>query len=202
MKNYIITAFILVFALCTVKSADAQMLPSNGDRTFEITVSPFSSSPVSFSHLRIRTFNSQNTAMRMRAGLNYLNESQNEDNSNSRLSILLAPGMEWHPIQEGRLSIYYGVEVPISYVTTRENVDGVKNVNNDGGEHFGLGLNSLLGFDIHFLERLYTGVEISYGLRYRSFLDAELNGNEIENNGSDISFSNSAISQFRLGFTF
>ena len=186
----------------TVQTADAQSLPESGDKTFEITTSPFSASPISFNELRLRTFQSEDRALRLRGLIEYARDRFNEDNYDTEFFISLAPGMEWHSAQHERISLYYGAELPISYRTTREHRDNVTNKNVSGGEFFGLGLNAIAGVDLHFLNSFYAGVEVRYGIQYRSGLDAEVSGETLQNDSSDFTFTNSAIPRFRLGVKF
>jgi len=193
---------LLMFALISTQDTEAQELPSSGDRTFEITVSPFSGSPVSFTNFRLRQFQSADNALRLRANMSYTSERMDDDNRDSQFSLLLAPGMEWHAFQQDRISIFYGVELPINYLTSREHREDYTNKNTNGNEHFGIGLNGLVGMDVHFLQRLYAGFEVSYGFAYRSYLDGEYMDQDFDNDSSEFVLSSSAVSQFRFGFRF
>jgi hypothetical protein len=202
MKKILIAVIPLLLMLFTVQTADAQSLPEPGDRTFEITTAPFSNNPVSFNELRLRSFQSEDRALRIRGILEYARNRFNDENYDSEFFISLAPGLEWHLAQHERISLFYGAELPISYFTTREHRGDVTNKNVSGGESFGIGLNALAGVDLHFLNSFYTGVEVRYGIRYRSGLDAEVNGETVDNDSSVFIFTNSALPRFRLGVKF
>ena len=75
-------------------------------------------------------------------------------------------------------------------------------INVNGGEHFGIGINALAGLDIHFLQRLYTGLEVGYGFDVRSSLDEERNGNTIERDGRQVVLGSFFYPRFRLGIRF
>ena len=106
MKKVLITVISLLLAFCFNEQADAQNLPGGGDRTFEITTSPFSENPVSFNEVRLRMFQSQDRALRIRGSINYLSERTSEEDRDSELRIALAPGMEWHVLQHERVSVF------------------------------------------------------------------------------------------------
>ncbi len=210
MKKTIISAIVLTFALGCIQYeyAEAQHLPSSGDRTFEVTVSPFTGVPVIFNEVRFRMFRSPDSALRLRTNITYESDRFDDDTRDMEFSLALAPGMEWHAIRRERIAVYYGAEIPISYRTSQQEYvwagDDIVDKNTIGNEHFGIGVMGVTGFDIHFLGVLYTGAEVRYGFMYRSFLDQEVRGDVFRNDGSDFVFGPQAgaLGRFRLGFTF
>ncbi|MEX0686727.1 MAG: hypothetical protein WD267_03500 [Balneolales bacterium] len=194
---------LVVTMLSISTNVTAQNLPSEGDRTFEIMISPFSSSPISFNQFRLRQFRGSDSAYRLRGDIDYESNRLGENRKDSEFYIQLAPGIEWHAFQYDRLSMYYGGELDLSFNTSRNQINEDrtdKNINSTG--FFGLGINGIIGLDIHFLQRLYTGLEVGYGLQMYNYLDGEVDGNTIENNMRDIYLGRFSSSRFRLGVRF
>lgn len=202
MNKKLLAVCTLLFLLINFQNADAQNLPSSGDKTIELMIAPFSSSPISFNEFRFRMFRSQDMALRARGDIYYTSDRMDEDNKDTEFYIALAPGIEWHVLQDERYSVYYGAELELALRTSRQHRGDETNKNMNGDDYFGFALNALAGIDFHFLERLYTGIELGYGLSFRSYRDAEVNGNVIENDASDFYLGRFASSRFRLGFRF
>lgn len=200
IKLFILTFVLLL--LCNLNTASAQDVAGSGDRTFEIGVTPFSDNPVSFNQFRLRTFPDDNTAYRTRGAITYQSDREDEDRRTSNFQLNLAPGIEWHFFSHDRISVYYGAELPISYRTTRRERDDETDRNYDGNGFFGLGLNAITGMDMHFLQRLYTGIEVGYGLNYRSYLDAEIGGEDVDIDRATFTLGTFAFPNFRFGIRF
>lgn len=204
MKNLItiVAALSLTFLLGDVNITSAQQIAESGDRTFEVGVTPFSSSPVSFNQLRLRSFQSDDTAYRIRGFVNYQSERQNEDRRDSRVDINAAPGMEWHFFNYENISLYYGAELPLSFRTSRSfrGDETWRNTNPNG--FFGIGVSALAGMDLHFLQRLYTGVEVNYGLNFRTYFDQEVGDQTQDVDANQLTLGPNAYPNFRFGIRF
>lgn len=203
MKNFLLPALLLVFISLNTTHLSAQNLPSDNDKTFEVMVSPFSSSPIAFDQLRFRAFQSSDMAYRLRGNLGYDSSRAGENQRSSQFQIEVAPGVEWHAFQYNRISMYYGGELRLMYATTRNQVNEDRtdrNTNSSG--FFGIGVNALVGLDVHFLQRLYTGMEVGYGLQMVNFLDAEVAGETVSNDRRDISLGTFYYPRLRLGVRF
>lgn len=201
MIKLLISTLVLLF-LWNHNPAVAQDVAGSGDRTFEIGVTPFSGNPISFNQFRLRTFPDDNTAYRVRGAITYQSDREDEDFRTSSFQLNVAPGIEQHFFSYNRISLYYGAELPISYRTTRREREDETDKNYDGEGFFGIGLNAITGMDMHFLQRLYTGIEVGYGLNYRSFLDAEIGGEDIDIDRSTFTLGTFAFPNFRLGIRF
>ncbi|MEX1122264.1 MAG: hypothetical protein WED82_09035 [Balneolales bacterium] len=199
MKKHLLPLITLGCFLLSINNAAAQNLPSENDKTFEVMVSPFSSSPISFEQFRFRTFQSSDKAYRLRGDINYDSSRQSENQSDSEFEFTIAPGIEWHAFRYDRISLYYGGELMLNYETNRTQVSEDRT---DKEGSFGVGLNAIAGLDVHFLQRLYTGMEVGYGLQMRSFLDSEIAGNTVENDRREISLGTFYLPRFRFGVTF
>ncbi len=203
MKIFISSILMLAICIAGAQFSYAQELPDAGDRTFEVTVAPFDGSPVSFGEFRLRSFQSTDSAFRLRADVDYESRRTGENQRRSRLMLEVAPGIEWHAFQYDRLSVYYGAELGLRYRTSRDQISAdITNRNNNPAGFFGVDLNALAGLDLHFLQRLYTGVEVGYGIRFTNYLDQEINDQDVEVNRRDLDIGTFAQPRFRLGFRF
>lgn len=202
MKKLTIAVVTLLCLVVCNQNVEAQMLPASEDRTFEITMSPFAANPVSFTEFKMRMFQSEDMALRVRADLNYSSNRVDEDERSSQFYIMVAPGVEYHTLQSERLSVYYGGELGLQFRTSRVHMDDVTNKNVNNNDLFGIGVNAFAGLDIYFLERLYTGVEVGYGLTFISYLDAEINDNVMDDDRRDITLNRNLNPRFRFGIKF
>ena len=207
MAKYILLPAAIVLFFCTSQQSYAQELPAAGTNTFEVLVSPFANNPVTFNEVRFRRFRSDDTALRLRADLDYRSEREDEDFRDTRFDFSVAPGMEWHFMQNSPISVFYGAEIPIRYVTTREHGEDAQgesftNKNTRGDEHFGIGVGAFAGIDFHFLDMLYAGMEVRYRIQYRSYLDGEIGNTTFDNDARDFLISSAPVGQFRFGITF
>jgi hypothetical protein len=175
MKSTILTIFtaILLLGLSTTP-LQAQQLPDPGDWTFEIGIIPLGDQPIEFSHVRLRTFRSTDTAYRLGANFRLMSESLPNDERETNIEFMVAPGIERHFYQDDRISAYYGAEIGIRYASSNEELNAA--------------FNALAGVDVHFLDRLYSGIEIGYGLNF--------------NNDGDIYMGTLTFPAYRLGFRF
>ncbi len=206
-KYLLLSTAALFMAFCAAQHSYAQELPSSGTRTFEILVSPMANNPVTFNEVRVRTFRSHDSALRLRADIFYESERADETTRDTWFDISLAPGKEWHVMQSGRFSGFYGAEIPLRYATSRQHREDAQgnsftNKNNQGGEHFGIGVSAFAGLDAHFLDMLYAGVEVHYMVLYRDYLDGEVNNTTFDNDARDLVFGSTPVGRFRLGIAF
>lgn len=203
MTKYLLPLLITGLLSINANLATAQNLPSEGDKTFEVMISPFSSSPISFEQFRFRSFQGSDMTYRLRGNLRYDSDRSGEFSRESEFYLELAPGVEWHAFQYNRLSMYYGGELDLTYNTSRQQISEDRTDKNPNlTDYFGVGVNAIVGLDVHFLQRLYTGMEVGYGLQMRNYLDAEINGNTVENEGREISLGSFFYPRLRLGVTF
>ncbi|MDI6401943.1 hypothetical protein QLX67_08050 [Balneolaceae bacterium ANBcel3] len=206
-KNILLSAVALMMILCCVQHAGAQQLPTAGTKTFEITMSPMANVPVTFNEVRFRSFRSHDSALRLRTSLYYESDRFDENTRDTWFQMEIAPGKEWHFLQNERISAYYGAEIPIQYATSRQHREDAAgntwtNKNNQGGEFFGIGLSAVAGLDVHFLDFLYGGVEVYYMLVFRSGLDGEVNNVTFDNDGRELVFGTAQLGRFRFGIKF
>ncbi len=203
MKTLLTSLLIICFWMSGVNFIQAQQLPAAGDRTFEIGITPLGNNPVNFDQFRLRSFQNSDTAYRLRVDIYYESERTGEHRRDSRFDIELAPGIEWHALQQDPLSVYYGAEVGLRYRTSRQQVsEDITNINTNPNGFFGVDVNALVGFDLHFLQYLYTGAEVGYGIRFTNYLDQEVNDQDVEVDARDFYLRRIAYPRIRLGMKF
>jgi len=157
--------------LLTTTHAQSQNLPEPGNWTFEIGLIPLGDQPVEFSHFRLRTFRSNDVAYRLGADFRMMSQELPNGDRETHIDFMVAPGIEKHFYQSDRISAYYGAEIGVRYRSADEQLDAA--------------LNAIAGVDIHFLSRLYTGVEIGYGFHF--------------NNDGDFGLGTLVFPAYRLG---
>jgi outer membrane protein W len=235
LKNRLLTfvAAVSLFGSVTAQnnqSGDFKF--SANDRNVEVQYAgPFTGSPFSMPVIKLRYFNTDNTALRLRANIssNSSTTPTERDNSDgktielkdksSSFQFMVAPGYEMHFSGTNRLSPYIGGEAVIDYksssereesfdVSTGNSVVYKKTSNQDPG-YFGFSLNGVAGFDFYLTKSLYLGVEVNYGLTLKSNLSTKVKTDDKDvdevdpvKNGGSFSFQPSAIGQYRLGFIF
>ena len=180
--------------------------------------------------LKLRSFSSETSAMRLGVNLSIDNATnlRQEDNQagdpvdlktkTSTFNLWLRPGIEKHFAGTDRISPYVGGEVIIglkSSSTKVENMDADDKItenkttgaNATDGITFGLG--AFAGVDYYFAKKLYVGAEVGYGLTYFSqatqkYTDGADSGNNNDTtNGGTLNFSPSlATGNLRIGWTF
>ena len=187
MKKLLLFAFVA----CVSASAYAQK-PVSGDRTAEVNLNfQTGSSPINYTlpaELRFRYFLSDNTAFRLRLGmnsnsnkysvLNTLGDVTSEVVNKTGFGLSIFPGYEKHFAGTAKLSPFIGAQLGISLNggNSREvSNSGYANpstnlvINGDSyksksGSTLGLSLGCYMGADYYFAEHLYIGGEFGLGL--------------------------------------
>jgi outer membrane protein W len=203
---------------------------SANDRNVEVQYAgPFADSPFSIDGIKLRYFNTDNTALRLRANITSTSSSTvtQQENSDSKLlelkkkessfQFMVAPGYEMHFSATNRLSPYIGGEAVIDYLSSSVRTESQdenavyysKTSNGTDPGYFGFSLNGVAGFDFYVTKSLYLGVEVNYGLTLKSNLSQKTKSDAKEfkeaepiKNGGSFSFQPGAIGQYRLGFIF
>jgi len=137
--------FAFAFIVGAGAVAQAQYRPEGGEKNIEVNFAPLGGNPVSITGIKLRSFSSQTSAMRLGVFLGWSNNSEitqeaderitdvNDDDYNdkgqvlaielkkktSTTSIALQPGMEKHFTGTDRLSPYVGAFVNIGYSTKK-----------------------------------------------------------------------------------
>lgn len=211
----------------TISSSDFK--PAGGDKTLEVQFAPLGGNPISIGGIRLRSFSSSTSALRLNVFLGYNTSSeitQQEDGDadlkelrekTSSFTLDIRPGIESHFGGTDKLSPFVGAELVIGYKTTTfaddyqdadDNVQTDKTVNpNSMDGYFRLGLNGLAGVDFYFARNLYLGTEIGFGLQWtkdgtQKDKPAEGDAADDVKRGSMFDLGPVFTSQLRLGWVF
>ncbi|MGV3538255.1 MAG: hypothetical protein ACO1OQ_00500 [Rufibacter sp.] len=227
------TVLAVVLALAATFGAAAQetgseFKPTTGNVTTEVQLSLSTGSTVNLrlNQLRGRYFLSPTTAFRTSVTLEVQNTSDEvefgnstTDVSTSRTFISIAPGFEKHFAGTERLSPYVGAEVSISKLFTSQEtataeVEGAW-LSGGGGSYanrnyIGFGVGAVAGTDYYVAKNLYLGVELGFGLEYRSEGDVEVTPKpgsgtpprSDDSGASTFNLSPTVGSGIRVGFVF
>jgi hypothetical protein len=143
----IVFAFAFVAGVASV--AQAQYRPEGGEKNIEVNFAPLGGNPVSISGIKLRSFSSQTSALRLGIFIGHSNSStitqekeelisdELDDDFNGKGQILdaelrdrkssttiaLQPGIESHFAGTDRLSPYVGAFVNIGYTAKKDVVD-------------------------------------------------------------------------------
>lgn len=151
--------------------------------------------------LKARYMNSDNSAFRGQFNLAIGSKTEKGgggDVTTSQTGIAIALGYEKHMAGAERLSTYFGGDVLIGYA--KQSLKGSSETSASG---FGFGLRGVTGFDYYFIPKVYLGVELGYGLSFRSYGDVTIAGTTVKDSGSStISLSPFAATQLRIGYRF
>lgn len=223
---------LLLMSVATIVVSNAQeendgsgFKPIGSDKTLEVQFAPLGGSPINIGGIKIRSFRSATSALRLNVFLGYSSESditQQEDGDfeelkdvSSEFNIVLRPGVETHFSGTDRLSPYFGSEVVIGLQLT-----GDKSEYQDGNDieytkekngTFTFGINGLAGVDLYVAKRLYLGAELGFGLAFDKELatrtkysdeDAEPDSNDPIKNGGSFNLGPIVNGQIRLGWVF
>jgi hypothetical protein len=189
-----------------------------GDWNAELNFSPFSSSPVNLSYIRLRKFSSATKAMRLGVNLGYENKTPDEFLTQSELNLNLRPGIEKHFGGTDRLSPYIGGELDIALKSVKEVQDedsdnsisaytrkGAWSGSGNRG-FFRMGMNFIVGADYYIAKKLYIGTEFGYGFEVvnTSDIKVEVDGTDPDDvkGGSAFQLGSNFNSSLRLGFVF
>ena len=231
MKNLSIIALLFTLATCSLAQETNSFKPGADDYNLEFQFTPFGSSPIGISGIRVRKFQSENIAYRLNLFLSYSSDkiiTQQGDslqpelkNTNNVFQIRLRPGIEKHLPGTDRLSPYFGVELDLGFQKTTNKQERelftpdpepgevvVDKILNQNG-FLRLGLNAIAGFDFYVAERLYLGAELGYGFFWQKGLDIKYKTSEDgvvppdpEVQGGEFSISPSVVSAIRMGYIF
>ncbi len=191
--------------------------PIKGNKTIEVNLSPFSSSPISLNYLRGRIFISEKTALRTGASLGF----DAKGKSNKSLGISILPGIEKHFKGTNRLSPYIGAEifVGLKSASSKTSIDTgavkistkVKGAWADGSNQgfLNIGSNALMGCDLYIVKHFYIGFEFGFGISFLKYSDIvstlTVNGKGTVttiDGGTTFNIGTNYNSSFRLGFVF
>lgn len=207
----------------SASSSSSDYKPAAGEKSLEVQFAPLGGNPISIGGIRLRSFSSSTSAMRLNVFIGYNTSSditQQEDSDNdiletkdvsSSFTIALAPGIESHFPGTDRISPYVGAELPLSYTSSSEKVeqqvaDEVQYTKTIDGS-FSVGLNGLAGVDFYFTPKMYLGTELGFGLQYTKTLPTKTKLSEGDapdpvKNGSSFTVAPNVQGQIRLGFLF
>lgn len=223
--NKIITLLLISCSISAVAQNDSiiskpiakeiSMKPQGKDFTVEVNFAPFSSSPVSISYLRFRTFTSEKGAVRLGFSVGAENGSPSEDQTAKTFELNLRPGYEWHFAGTDRLSPYVGLELDFAKKSSEfESDEDGNEFTIDGawlgGEERGftrIGANFIIGADVYIIKRLYLGTEIGFGFERvkSSNIEIEIVGAsdpDTDKGGTTFQIGPNFNSSIRLGFVF
>lgn len=159
------------------------------------------------------------------------NDMEELRSRSSDFMIDVRPGYELHFGGSDRLSPYVGGEVQIAYRRTAYNEEfqdaddnvyyvrtinglhsgasGAGITNNPGTGYMEFGLNGVFGADFYFVDNVYLGAEMSFGLAYRTNNKVKLKGDhddfeepDPETQGNSFSLEPDVVGSFRLGYLF
>ena len=231
-----ITLLFAVLAMAFTTSVNAQdkessFKPVPGSNALELSFDPssiFATGGDQFSlqgaMIKYRKFMTETQVLRLSAIISYGSEvtitQQEDDNLNNEelkdkdrfYNLVLKPGIERHFSGTDKLSPYVGAEALIGYglysnsseYQDANDVEATKITNG----FFTLGAGVFAGVDYYFVESLYLGVEIGYGMTYvnklkSKYTDSGNSDNDSEaKNGSEFKFSPSVTGNFRIGWNF
>lgn len=185
MKKNLFTAFIIL--ACT--GAFAQK-PVAGNKTAEVNLFFITgSAPIQYNapELRFRYFNSDNTAFRLRIGMNSTTNKFAFNNaagdvtaevtSKSGFALTLSPGYEKHFAGTSKLSPFIGGQLGISlggansvevtnsgYASGNINITKGDSYSSKSGSTFGLNLGLYMGADYYIAQHIFIGGEFGLGL--------------------------------------
>lgn len=133
--------FVFAFILGAGAVAQAQYRPEGGEKNIEVNFAPLGGSPVSITGIKLRSFSSQTSALRLGVFVGWSNSNEvtqeeeevvvGENDQGelldielrdrvSTMSIALQPGIEKHFAGTERLSPYVGAFVNIGYSSKKE----------------------------------------------------------------------------------
>lgn len=195
--------FLFAATLMFVSGVTAQK-QIGGDKNVEMNFSPLGGNPISINGIKIRMFNSENSAIRLSLFVGSSSDKtvlaqEGEISSENPTSPILyqtdktfdfsiRPGYEIHFDGTDRLSPYVGAELLFGMGTTSSEKENWNNndFNNDGeidGETWtttnkdsftNFGLNALFGFDWYFSDNVYLGAEMGFGFTSTSYGDSKM----------------------------
>lgn len=219
MNKFFTILFIITLSAIQVHAQDIK--PTAGDWGVELNFKPLSSSPISINYLRFRSFNTENTAVRLGVFLGVqldkpdVDPGNDEKTTNQTIEVNLRPGIEKHFEGTQRLSPFIGGELDIAFKRSKSETEDDGNETSIEGawSQFGqergftrFGANLILGGDYYIAPRLYLGTEFGFGFEFIRQSDIKSkNGNlvvEEEDGGSTFQLGPNVNGAIRLGFNF
>lgn len=222
------TTLLSIAFIASSLMASAQMKPAAGTKTLEVNFTPLGGSPISINNIRLRSFSSETSALRLGIGITYMNDktangAKTADgkttlfNTSTVMNINLRPGIEKHMAISDRVSPYMGAELDLAFQSTTDKAESDPAANNkvetatttgtNGYTRFGL--NALAGVDVHLVKGLYIGSELGFGLQYVGNSDVKQSSTvsgftapEPTKGGSSINFGPNVNAAIRLGWMF
>lgn len=222
------TTLLSIAFIASSLMASAQMKPAAGTKTLEVNFTPLGGSPISISNIRLRSFSSETSALRLGIGLNYSSDKTNTGTTsdgkttlfttNTVTNINLRPGIEKHMAMSDRVSPYMGAELDLAFQSTSDKTENetpagsntVETTTVTGANGYTrFGLNALAGVDVHLVKGLYMGAELGFGLQYVANSDSKTSSTvagftapEPTKRGSSINFGPNVNAAIRLGWMF
>ncbi len=222
----------------TTQNNDSYM-QSAGSHSFEVSFNPgnvFGSGGNAFSlikgNVKYRNFSTAQKAFRVGVNINFMKNAEikreaDPDNDKEELKkyttvygITFMPGTEKHFDVSDRISPYVGVQAILGFKQTSfveeyqpdNSIETITYINDDGkaGEGFlKFGAGVFTGVDYYFVKRFYIGVELGFGLEYKSILKSkeihteDNDNNEEKKHGYSIKLGPGLTTgNIRLGWTF
>jgi hypothetical protein len=213
---------VLFILICSSSLFVAAQKQDKGNLTIEMELSPLGSEPLKISSLRMRSFISDKSAIRMSAfigGKSTPSTSvQGEIELNSKTSnfdFSLRPGFEKHFAGTDKLSPYIGSELFFGIGTTNQSSQSVwgtdqimttKNTGRTGS----IGLNIVSGTDFYFADKIYVGIEMGFGfirdsrginsVKYTNPSDATMVNTKTKGNSTNLNWGPNYQGTIRLGY--
>ena len=211
--------FILIFSSSLFVTAQKQ---EKGNLTIEMELSPLGSAPLKISSIRMRSFISDKTAIRMSTfigGKSSPSTSVQGDielkNKTSNLDFSLRPGFEKHFDGTDKLSPYIGSELFFGIGTTNQSSQsawgtGQIMTTKNTGRTGSIGLNVVSGTDFYFADKIYLGIEMGFGfirdsrgvnsVKYDNPSDATLENTKTKGNSTNLNWGPNYQGTIRLGY--
>lgn len=223
-KVLFLTAAITLIA----GSVSAQYKPAAGERTLEVNFAPLGGSPITIGGIKLRSFRSETSALRLGVFLGYGSTTTVTQDENSTLQqvelkdqegsfdISIQPGIEKHFAGTERLSPYIGGVLNIGYgmtnkVEEEQVADQKVGTTTTKGGSLNLGLNAVAGFDYYVANKLYLGTEIGFGVAISNDLTKKVSYENITgatdtdskvDTQSQFNIGPNVVGQLRLGWVF
>ncbi len=200
--------FLFAATLMFVSGVTAQK-QIGGDKNVEMNFTPLGGNPISINGIKVRLFNSENSAIRIGLYVGSTTDKsvtaqEGELNPSGPTSPILyqtdktfdfsiRPGYEIHFDGTDRLSPYIGAELlfGMGSMSSEDERWNSNDIDNDGkidGETWtvtdkdsftNFGLNALFGFDWYFSDNIYLGAEMGFGFLSTSYGDSEIEISDI-----------------------
>jgi len=163
--------------------------------------------------LKGRYFIEDNMAIRSMINVAWGSITVDDDGDKFKLSetgFAIAVGIEKHLTGAERLSTYIGGDILFGLNNFASSRPGIDNNGADvtferSQSGIGFGIRGVTGFDYYFIPKVYLGMELGYGLMYKSYGVLKASGGTLEDGkekSSEIGLSPFINPALRLGFRF